>query len=218
VAFGEDLRMIVSLDELKRVIGIALTDTSEDDNLTRLITAKTVAVQGMTHRRFDSPELTTEYQQGPGTDTLFLAGYVDDSADDNPSETTDFTVVHVWRRPIAEKFRDWEELVEGEDWERRGSTLLFLRAWGRWERHDEFKITYFDGFVDAPEDIKEVIIEMALNQYMLDVSTSAGEQGLSSETLGDFSWSKDLSAVSTGTGALSDVSTKTIKRYKRQLV
>lgn len=210
--------MIVSVDELKRVLGIDLTDPSENDNLTRLIQAKTTWVQGETRRRFDTPILRVEYHSGHGEEVIYLQGHVDDSVEaDNPSESLDPTTsVKVWRRARMEKFRDWEELVEGDDWERREDALYFKRTWQVWPWEDEFKIQYMDGYAVAPDDIKEVILELAMNQYIMDVNTSSGAAGVKSESLGDFSYSIDLASVAAGTGDISQNASKTLNRYKRR--
>lgn len=208
--------MIVSLDELKRVLGIDLENTDEDANLTRIIEAKTVWVQGETRRRFDTPILTTEYREGNGECELVLFGHVDDSpAADNPSESLDPTTsVRVYRRAKMEKFREWEELTEGEDWERRGQTLVFIPGWSVWPREDELKIVYLDGYAAAPEDIKEVILELAVNQYLGDADLASGTSGITSEKLGDYSYS--VGSTSVGANMLTDNSTKTLNRYKRR--
>jgi gp6-like head-tail connector protein len=208
--------MIVSLDEIKRVLGITLSDTTEDDNLTRLILAATEWVQGQTHRRFDTPILTTEYKSGHGHRILYLAGHIDDSAAaDNPSETLDPTSsVHVYRRPILEGFRDWEELIEGEDWERREDALVFIRAWQVWPLEDELKITYMDGYAQAPEDVKALILELAMNQYLLDAESSSGSAGITSESLGDFSYSVGTSAAGSTTISASGMRTLNYRTRK----
>ena len=209
--------MIVSLDELKRVLGLDLTDDSEDENLTRLILAKTVWVEGTTHRRFDTPIPHVQYEDG-GNEKIYLDWHVDDSTDaDNPSESVDpSTSVRVFRRPRLEKFRAWEELIEGEDWERQDQTLLFIRAWQIWPCEDELKIEYRGGYAKAPEDLKEVVIEMAMNQYLLDIESSSGAAGLSSEKLGDYSYAVGATAV--GSSTLSPNSLKTLNRYTRKFV
>lgn len=211
--------MIVSLDELKRVLGLDLEDTSEDANLTRIITAKTTWVEGETKRRFDTPIHHEQYESG-GFQHLYLEWHVDDSVEaDNPSESLDPTTsVHIFRRPRSEQWRAWEELIEGEDWERRGQTLIFLRTWQVWPGEDEFKITYMGGYAVAPEDIKEVILELAMNQYLIDLNSSSGTAGVTSEKLGDYSYTVDLGAIATGTGGTSENGLKTLNRYKRKIV
>jgi hypothetical protein len=212
--------MIVSLDELKRVLGLDLEDTSEDENLTRLIAAKTTWVEGETKRRFDTPIPHTQYTEGTGECEMYLEWHVDDSPEaDNPSESLDpTTAVKVFRRPRWERWRAWEELIEGEDWERRGQTLLAIHTLSVWPREDEFKMEYLGGYALAPEDIKEVVLELSMNQYLMDISSSSGTAGITSEHLGDFSYTVDLGAVATGTGGTSENSTKTLNRYKRKFV
>lgn len=218
--------MIVSLEELKRVLGIALDDTSEDDNLTRLIQAKTAWVEGATRRRFDTPIHHEQYAEGSGERELYLEWHVDDSPEaDNPSETLDPTTsVRVYRRPRSEPYREWEPLVEGEDWERRGQTLVFLRAWTTWPGEDEYKITYLGGYAVAPSDIKELILELAVGQYQSDVMMSSGTAGITSENLGDYSYSRDLNVALTALGAspmtlgLSPTAFNTLNRYKRRFI
>lgn len=210
--------MIVSLDELKRVLGITLSDTAEDDNLTRLILAATEWVQGQTHRRFDVPISVTEYKTGHGKRTLYLAGHIDDSvAADNPSETLDPTTsVRVYRRPVSEPFRTWEELIEGEDWERRDDSLVFLRAWSVWPCEDELKLVYLDGYAQAPEDVKALVLELAMNQYRVDAEASAGTAGITSESLGDFSYS--VGNTVTGSTTISAIGLRTLNYRTRKFV
>lgn len=199
--------MIVSLDELKRVLGIDPADVSQDENLTRLIGAKTAWVEGSTHRRFDTPIAHVQYAEG-GVDRLFLEWHADVN-----------TTIHVFRRPVLEKYRAWEELIVNEDWERQDQTLVFLRAWQIWPYEDEFKLEYNGGYAVAPEDIKEVILEMAMNQYLADAEMSGGTAGLSSEKLGDYNYSIGSSTSAVGmAGALSTNSNATINRYKRKFV
>ena len=62
--------MIVTLDELKAVLGIPLTDVSQDPYLTRLILAKTAWIEGYTQRRFDTPIPHSQIAQGTGEDAI----------------------------------------------------------------------------------------------------------------------------------------------------
>ncbi len=204
--------MIVSLDEIKRVLGIDLASTTEDENLTRLIGAATEWVQGQTHRRFDTPALVTEYRESPGRRMLYLAGHIDDStAADNMSETADPTSsVHVFRRPLCEPYRAWEELIENEDWERRGDALVFLHWWAIWPQD-------LDGYAVAPADVQALVLELAMNQYLLDVASASGTAGITSEKLGDFSYAVDTTSAA-GTTILSDRAKGTLNNRTRKLV
>jgi hypothetical protein len=211
--------MIVSLDDLKSVLGIDEDDATQDDNLTRLIKAKTAWVEGATQRRFDTPIPHTQIECGSGEAELYLEWHVDDVVYTPPLTPSPSTSVVVSRRPVLERYRAWELLVEGTDWERRGQTLYFLRAWTLWPVQDEFKIDYLGGYGIAPDDIKELILELARNQYLIDTETSSGTSGITSEKIGDFSYSVgSSSSTATGSSTVSDMGKATIQRYKRRFV
>lgn len=210
--------MIVSLDDLKQVLGIALDDDgAQDDNLTRLIKAKSAFVEGYTQRRFDTPILHTQIEPGNGEDALYLEWHVDDentplAPNPDPSES-----VIVSRRPILERFRPWEVLVEDEDWERRGDVIYFLRTWQVWPIEDEIKLEYLGGYIKAPDDIKAVILELAANQYLIDTDLSSGTSGVNSEKIGDYSYSLSTTTA-VGSTTMSETSAATLNRYKRRFV
>src|SRR5436190_3825304 len=124
--------MIVTLDELKAVLGIPLDDTSQDTNLTRLIKAKTTWVEGYTQRRFDTPILHSQIERGSGECELYLDWYIDDAVYNPPLDPSPTLSLKIFRRPVMERIRPWEELIEGDDWERRGQTVYFLRMWQVW--------------------------------------------------------------------------------------
>lgn len=213
--------MIVSLDEVKTVLGIDLADTTQDVYLTRLIKAKTDIVEGITKRRFDTPIQHTQIEEGSGEFALFLDWHVDDGSLYTPALDPDPAAsIQVFRRPVLERYRAWEELIEGEDWERDGQTILFLRAWQVWPVTDEFKLTYLGGYGAAPEDIKEVVIDLVRNQYLVDTTTSSGTAGVTSETIGDYSYDNRTSgtSVATGTLTLSDLARQTLGRYTRRFI
>lgn len=206
--------MIVSLAELKAVLGIPLDDASQDDYLTRLILAKTAWVEGYTQRRFDTPIAHTQIEQGIGEAELYLEWHLAD-----PDSLT------IYRRPILERFREWELLVEGEDWEINEADddiIFFLRAWQVWPLEDEMKLTYQGGYDEPPEDIKEVILSMASNQYLFEADSASETAGLTSEKIGDYNYSLGSSS-STSTGAIGsdvvgDTAMMTLNRYKRRFV
>lgn len=218
--------MIVTLDEVKTVLGISLTDNSQNDYLTRLIKAKTTWIENATRQRFDTPILHTQIVQGENNSEIYLEWNIDETIYDPPLIPSPTSSVVVSRRPILERFRPWELLVEGEDWERVGQTLYFLRFWSVWPIEEEFKVEYLGGYGLAPEDIKDAVIDLIQAQYVTDMSissdTSSGTAGVTSEKIGDFSYSLGSSSASasssktTSSGGVTDMTLKTIERYKRR--
>lgn len=218
--------MIVTLEEVKTVVGIALDDASQDPYLTRLIKAKTAWVEGYTQRRFDTPILHSQIEPGPGEPEIYLDWHVDDTLYEPPLDPSPTTSVYVQRRPCSERFRPWEVLIEGEDWQRVGDVIYFLRAWQVWPREDEFKIDYLGGYGIAPEDIRDAIIDLVQAQYVTDGSiasdASSGTAGVTSEKIGDFSYSLGSSSSSssssktTSAGGVVDTTMQTLNRYKRR--
>jgi hypothetical protein len=206
--------MIVTLEELKAVLGIDPDDASQDDYLTRLILAKTAWVEGYTQQRFDTPIPHTQYEEGTGDAEIYLEWHAGDVISES-----DPVVITVSRRPIWERFRPWEVLTEGEDWERRDQKLIFLRAWQVWPRCDEFKIDYLGGYAVAPQDIKEVILQMTSDQYLWEQESASSTGGITSEKIGDYSYSVEIggtTATELGSNMVSAGGMMTLNRYKRR--
>lgn len=210
--------MLVSLEQVKQLLGIDLIDTSEDDHLTQLILAATVWIESETHWRFDVPIEKTEYQNGTGRRELFLRGHIDLSTPPVAESAFDSTP-HVAERLIGD-LGAWDDLVEGEDYERRGDTLLSGNPTGFWwDRGLEFRIIYMDGFWEAPEDIQQLLLEIVTRQYNTDIDLAAGTAGITSEHIGDYSYTLDLGAVAAISGSsITDTGWLTINHYKRRLV
>lgn len=214
--------MIVTVAELKHVLGIDPLETDEDGHLEQVIQSASDVVQGMTRRRFDTPIPRVEYQEGLGRHTIYLEGHIDDDpAADNPSETLDPTTsLKIARRPLCLGLAhntDWEELTEGVEWERRQQKVIFLKLWSIWPAEDEFRLSYLDGYAHAPEDIRTVVLNLAAEQYNHDVNVASGLIGLKSESIGDYSYTRDLTVEGSGNvGKLNDTDMKTIYRYKRK--
>jgi hypothetical protein len=213
---------MVPLDALKLAIGIPLSDTSQDEHLAQLIEYAATVVEGETQCRFGLPAEQVEFQQRvPAEGPLYLLGHIDDSPEANTatSEITPSTSLLISRR--MRYTRDsWTMLVEGTDWERRGDQVEFLSMDGWWWGClNEFRLSYLDGYENAPADIKQVIVEIASNQYFIDANMAGGAAGIKSETLGDFSYAKDLTVQGSG-GAMkySQFAWATINRYKKLVV
>jgi hypothetical protein len=125
--------------------------------------------------------------------------------------------LRIAKRELADP-TTWDDLDETTDWERRGPrTIMFLGArfvtFGEWE----YRFSYLDGYANAPEDIRSVIIEVASGQYLRDLAQADGTIGVKSERLGDFSYDKDLNAAGSTNGTLSQESKDVINMYRRLL-
>lgn len=196
---------IVALDTLKRALGLDLEDTTEDTALEELEGRIADWVEGQTKRRFSTPVSNVEYQYGSGFRDLFLRGHLE-VGEEEPSIT------------VEQRFRDgeWEEF---EDFELRDDRLVRTDGWV-WPRSAEYRITYLNGFTTAPSDIQALVIEMAAGQYGADAASAAGEVGVTSEKIGDYSYTLGETAVAgaTGGGVLSDTGFATLNRWKRLLV
>lgn len=200
---GETL--VVPLDELKRGLGIALDDTSEDENLVQLEEQAVAWAEERLERRFRAPTERVEYVMGTGTRTLFLWGNVEDG------------LVTVAERTVGTKA--WTDLEEPDDvFELRPSARAqkLERVDGSvWARGVEYRVTWNDGFTTAPADIRALIID-AVNQARNALIAINDEGVVKSESIGDYSYTLDLS-VSAGalSAGFSKPSTDTINRWRR---
>lgn len=211
------------LAQLKEVLGIAAGDMTQDARLTSLLTLAMTEVEGMTKRYFGLPMVRLEYRDGTDDAELALHGHIDDSAlADNPSETLDPTTSLVIARRARRPWgvgTTWVDLVEGTDWERRDQVIVYLSELAIWWANYEYRLTYQDGYAEIPADVRAVIIEIAFSQLALEHRQADGSGGIKSETLGDFAYSLDLSAIGAGGNTmLSDSAKRTLNRYKRGIV
>lgn len=207
---------------LKATLGISVDDTSQDAYLIHLLNAAIDTVQGTTKRYFGLPALRIEYREATGCEEMALHGHIDDSvAADNPSETLDPTtslIVERRARPPWGVGTTWESLTEGTDWERRDQVLVYLNDPWFWWYNYEYRLTYMDGYAIMPADIVSAIIEIATSQRAVEAKHADASGGIKSETLGDYSYSRDLTTVGAGGDTkLSDSATRTLNRYKRML-
>lgn len=203
--------MIVPLDELKLALGIGVDDEDEDDSLIALEAQAAAWVQEKLERRFYPPAERIEYLKGTGTTTLFLWGNVEDG------------IVEVSERSLGGG--SWEEVEDAEEvFELRPSARVqkLERIDGSgWARGMEYKLTWNDGFTTAPTDIKGLVIEAVRKQreaLLAGAAVALGEGVLKSETIGDYSYTLDLSAAAVALNTstlLANMTTDTINRWRR---
>lgn len=208
------------INTIKGIIGIDEDDTSQDVKLAELIRFAVAVVQGKTKRYFGQPASRTEYHVGPDRDKFVLEGYIDDSPAANASDdpTLNPSTSLVISRRTRGSGGDWEDLVEGTDWERRKRQIIALNPFVWWPSCDELRCVYLDGYVDAPDDIDRVIVEIAVSQYMTDLAAGTGTLGVTSEKLGDFSYTLDSSVSQFDYNVLSSFGRQTLERYRRRFV
>jgi len=208
-----------TLGLLKQSLGI--TDASKDAQLTQAIQSAIDYVEGRTKRYFDEPKSRTDYRNWNGDWQMVLDGHIDDSLDANinPSEQFDPTTsLVISQRPLGVGApADWTALVEGTDYERHDDYIQFLMP-PVWPSPLQLRFVYLDGYASAPEDIKDVIVEVATDRFIQRELSASRTAGVTGEKLGDFSYSKNLTVAGTGAGVMSDRSKQTINRYRRQLV
>ncbi len=190
--------MIVALDDLKRALQIPETDTSDDQFLIDLEARASAWVNEQTERRWNPPASKKEIVQPKGGSRfLRLNGHIDD---------VDGTVA-LRRRAIYGG--SWET-VEDSEFEREGDKLVSLA--GYWTRGFDYEATYLDGWTIAPEDIQDLVIDLVSIAYF-----SIGDEGVKSETIGDYSYTLDTAVTAAGQ-TLTDVSTATLNRRRQRHV
>lgn len=191
---GSDSAMIIPLEEIKAALGIEPGDDSEDVSLVQLEEYAAGYVENMTERRWRAPIEKKEYQTGNGTRTLFLAGHV---------EPADVATIAV------------REGLGGGQW--NVFTEFEYRAPGKLVRNDsyvwhpmvEYEITYQDGWVKAPADIRALVLDL----ITITRDASSAEAGIKSETIGDYSYTLDSVAAAALT-SLSGSSADTLNRRR----
>lgn len=196
---------IVGLDELKAGLGIALSDTSEDESLAQLEEYAAAWVEERLDRRFHAPAAKTAYIVGNGTRTLYLWGNVEDGD------------VVVSERTIGTK--EWTALETPDDvFELRTSPRVqkLIRVDGsHWLRGVEYRIVWNDGYTTAPADIRALVID-AVNQARNALIAINDEGTVKSETIGDYSYTLDLSVAAGALSAgLTGTSQDTINRWRQ---
>lgn len=184
---------IVPLDELKVALGLDPLDHTDDVLLTLLESQAAAFVNSQTERNWGEPADRTEFIKGLGIPTLYLRGHIAGE------------IVSVRRR--AMNAADFEDVIV-DDYIVRGDTLMTTGA--RWSHLYEYEVVYSDGYElgFAPADIRALVSDLVAIAY-----SGLGEEGVKSETIGDYSYTLD-SAVTAAAASMSDVSSATLNRYR----
>ena len=210
--------MLVTLEEMKAVLEIEEGDTSQDARLTRLILGASAWVEKTTNRYFGQPQAKIEVRQGSGTMWLYLLGHIDGPFLNNPSVVEPGDELRVWSRMRG---LEWTELTEGDDWEREGDKLLRLGGWSSWSRWEQFMLEYLDGYLEVPDDIKALIIEMVTGAYNAEANQISALVGVTGEKIGDYSYTLNPAAVAAAASAgflVTDTGMSTINNWRRKFV
>jgi hypothetical protein len=155
--------------------------------------------------------------EGRGRRELILYGHVDTTFLEESASILE--PVHVRVRWVGEGKDAWVDLTFEEEFEFRGDTLYRLNGW--WSRGMEYELTYYDGYETAPLDIQALVLEMVTGGYGANQSVADGTSGITSEKIGDYSYSLGGSGTGDGGavsgGDLSDTGWKTLNRYRRKM-
>jgi hypothetical protein len=139
-----------------------------------LLYAQAIAfLEGETHRYFGTVEPTEEYiPSGTGTVRLFLKE-PPVLVSSGPLESD----VDVAERRFG---GDWEDVA---DYEVRGRSLVRLNG-RQWDRRAEYRVRYFRGYDELPEDVEREVFEL-LRYALTDLARTAG---VTEERIGDYSY------------------------------
>lgn len=203
----------VLVDGATLKLALGIDDTSEDALLSVLEPQAADWIERETRRRFQEPadDPRIEYREGTGTRTLFLLGHIDD-----PEETAT-----VRERSFAfGGVGDWTTLTEGTEYERRGDRLVRIDGLS-WHPSAEYEIAYPDGYLEAPQDIQALAIELvsiARAAQSTAASVVSGSAGIKSQTIGEYTYTMDTAAassVASASVALSDSGRAVVNHWKR---
>lgn len=193
--------LVVPIESLRRAIGLDAADATQDDALLDLEKRAVAFAEEQFERRFQAGLAHVEYRWGNNSRSLYIRGHVEDT-----------------EAPDAVTIR---ERAPGGDWE--AFTAFDVRANGQlvrndglvWYRSMEYEITYSNGYEEAPGDIISFILDLVGTAWIS--LTSAGTEDLSSEKIGDYSYTVSSSTTtgSNASGILSSLSDDSIQTYHR---
>lgn len=193
--------LVVPIASLRRAVGLLADDASEDESLLDLEKRAVAWVEEQFERRFREPIAHVEYRWGNGSRSMYLRGYI---AEPEP-EVGEALVIRD-RAPGGE----WEAFTP---WELRNNKQLIRNDGLVWFRNIEYEISYLNGYVEAPGDIISLILDMVGTAYITITEGSAGD--ITSEKIGDYSYTIGGASSGGATGALSSLSSDSLATYHR---
>lgn len=156
--------------KLKIYLGIAETDTSEDDLLAQLIAQNSKRIEAYCQRHFASSTLTDDFN-GTGTNSLVLAT--------RPLTQLTSVKIDCARSFPAESEIDTEELSLDSE---AGIITRIDNIFPRGVRN--VRVVYVAGFSTVPDDINLACIKLAAASY---AHAKSGADGIKSERIGEYS-------------------------------
>lgn len=189
---------LITADELKPFLKIALDDTSQDDHLAFIIEATSAAIRTFTGRNFAGSDNTTTI-----TYKYDLSGWIEiDDASEVTQVTLEGTVLlpdydyvlgpdRGYLTPDSAAIYEWIELTPGfgqspeMGFTRNADTLW---KFGRRKRYYNLAVTGTFGWPTVPPDVKQAAIWTAVEFY-----TSPSPR--TTETIAGYSVSQDSNAL-----------------------
>ncbi len=192
---------LCTLADLRTYLKIASADTGQDGHLENLISRATAFIQTLTRRTIVSTQHTI-YRSGDGTNTLMLPDYPVTAVsliEDSLSGDAEFSFTD---SDLNEEFGfddDGELILMGGYIFRSPSSSIPAR---------NYKLTYTAGFPTAPEDLRQVCVELAAAKYYLGEKQ---RQGVATKTFGG-------ETVTYRTDDLSPAQAVILRRYTRPVI
>lgn len=196
--------MIATLPMLRLALGIAADDTTQDALLTQLESLASAWVERQTSRRWDTPTPRVERMFGTGTPSLYLEGTP------APVDADAAGVIVIAVRERVYLGGDWAAFL---DFELDGARRLVRTDGYIWHPAVNYEVTYHDGFLEAPGDIRGLVIDLVRTSRNT-LAAQDAEAAIKSESIGDYSYSLDAAVTSSQT-TLSPSSLDVINRRRR---
>ena len=192
---------MISLARLVELTGI--TDDAELPALEQQRDAALAFIESQTGVRFGSVVSSTVTVRGTGTGFLYLREPVL-----TVTAVTEHTYPGATGSAVAEGGSGYALRTEGQE-----SYLVRVGASGTWTRGYEYSVTYTHGYVEdaGPKDVEHLLVEL-VKLYR----ANAGREGINSETIGGYSYSKPATyAFEDGDLKQIPGAYQTIKKWRR---